>query len=80
MERTQALVAESEGGTMKLPSRIAGLVVALLLSSTGIGFAQIVDTRFWVTNGHVGTIVADGGKIYIGGSFTHCGARHGRRR
>src|SRR5262245_23701802 len=56
---------------------IAGLVVPLLLSSSGVGLAQTVDTNLWVTNGRVNSVVSDGSTIYIGGSFTHVGPAMG---
>jgi putative pyrroloquinoline-quinone binding quinoprotein len=55
------------------PRHIAGLVVALLLSSPGVGLAQTVDTTLWVTNAPVNAIVVDGSTIYIGGNFTLVG-------
>src|SRR6185503_9090410 len=62
---------------MSRGSVIAGMAVAVLLGSAGIGLAQTVDTTLWVTNGQVNAVVSNGGTIYIGGDFSRVGPATG---
>ena len=49
------------------------LFAAFTLSLPAASAAQVVDQNLWVTNGGVDAVVRDGGKLYIGGTFTEVG-------
>src|SRR5690242_11178562 len=57
--------------------KASALAAFVLIGWAAIARAQIADTTLWVTTGDVYSIVAFGGVIYIGGSFSEVGPATG---
>ena len=49
----------------------------MTLSNGKAVFAQTVDSRLWVPNDRVYTVVPHGNRIYMGGEFTYVGPSTG---
>ena len=67
--RTFSSVSDSIAARDQQSDRTA----ALTPGSGDVGLSGTVDSRMWVPNGNVWSVVCDASTIYIGGEFTYVG-------